>query len=77
MSFSKTDLYFLALVRSGAINLEPINPKKSSDGIDIYYKPDIDLLFKNLRNLEELHRKVSELVPSAEQCVDASKSRGS
>ena len=68
---SKFDRYFLALVGSGAIPLERVEPEhKSEDGVGIYYVPEQRVIARNLRQLQELEPYVRRMVEQIENGED-------
>lgn len=68
---SKTDLYFLSLVLSGALELEKIEPEyRSKDGTQLFYVPERLAIARNLKTLEEFHMAVAHLVALIESGQD-------
>lgn len=60
---SKSDLYFLALVSSGAVKLDPVEPEyRSEDGSWVFYVPECKAVARNIKALEELHEMVGHQV---------------
>lgn len=57
-NLSKADLYFLALVLSGAVKLDPVEVTKGEDDIGIIYVPGQLTIARNLKLLDELHDEV-------------------
>lgn len=58
MKLSKSDLYFLSLVLSGAVKLEPIEVTAGDRGVGIIYVPGQRAIARNLMLLDELRREV-------------------
>lgn len=74
-SLSKADLYFLALVNSGAVKLENIEPEnKSNRGVGLLYIPEQRSIARNLMLLEDLYLIVRHQVELLESGEDPLKS---
>lgn len=74
-SLSKADLYFLALVSSGALTLEKIDPEYKSDrGVGIFHVPEQRAIARNLMTLNELYPIVRHHVELLESGEDPLKS---
>lgn len=71
ISLSKTDVLFLALVSSGAVQLEKIAPEFHTDeGSNLYYVPELKVLYRNLRSLQELYLHVCSMVKRMDEGQD-------
>lgn len=55
---SKADLYFLALVMSGTVKLEPVEVTKGEQDVGIIYAPGRLAIARNLMLLDQLHDEV-------------------
>lgn len=70
-TLSKFELYFLALVCSGAVPLEKVEPEyKTAEGGDLYYVPERRVIAKNLRQLQELELVIRPMVHQIERGGD-------
>lgn len=77
LSLSKADLYFLALVSSGAVTLEKIEPENTSErGVGILYVPEQRAIARNLMLLEDLYLTVCSQTKMLESGEDPLKSLG-
>lgn len=74
-NLSKADLLFLALVSGGAVQLEKIEPQWHTDeGSSLYYVPELKVLYRNLRSLQELHQQVRSMVKRMDEGQDVLRS---